>query len=236
MLIRHISALFIMYIGIATFSAVHANTTTYETKEKTMMDQQMQFTMLTQLSGEAYLFQRNALLSHRVDVTTFLPLQTNEVSWQHQIQAQILTGWQKHHLLYTSIIKELGAVDAETESKTAIGISRIWDKYALKTQKEYHEDILPLAWEVVLKLHEHWPDWKVITFLHILAAEPNEASVAPTIWLLENTLNDSIRDAAGFALSKLPKQSSVEGMQSLTQKHISIQSVIDEALYEMNDD
>lgn len=235
MTLKYISFMAVFCFYFVSLNVLQAATLTPIPKEKTMMDQTLQFTMLTQLSGDAYLSQRNDLLSSRIDMQGFVPLQKVALPWQNNIQAKVLIGWQQHQALYVSVIHELSAIDPEAESKTVAGISRIWNMYGLKTSKEYQEDILPLAWEVILKLHNNWPEWKVVTFLHMLAAQPDEASVTPVIWLMENTQNETIREFAGFTLSKLPKRASEAGMLSITQKHIAIQAVIDNALYEMND-
>jgi len=202
-------------------------------KECTMMDISRQFTILTQINRGEYQYERDALLGSTQDLNSLIAVNASSPEWRNQVQAEILEGWLQHREMYISILRELEAVNVEQERKTVVGISRIWDAYALKAQKEYGRAVLPLAWEVILKFESYWPDWKVITFLRMIADVPDVRSIEPVLWLLENTDNKHLRQAAGKTLSKLPQEAVKLRIQQLSEKSGHIRQVIDDTLYEM---
>ena len=123
------------------------------------------------------------------------------------------------HGFYSDIMSQLDAVDFERERKTAVGIARIWDMYALRTQRDYHEKILPLAWEVIIKFHDAWPNWKVVAFLHMIGAAPVEESIEPVLYLLEEAEDPLLKSAASQTLAKLPREAVNKRLTVLEAKH-----------------
>jgi hypothetical protein len=234
-----ITSLFLSIVLIHTATGIQAESkavnvkTRRSEKECTMMDISRQFAILTHINRGAYQYERDALLGSPQDLNTLIADNAARPEWHNQVQAEILKGWLQHREMYASILRELEAVNVEQESKTVVGISRIWDAYALKAQKKYGRAVLPLAWEAILKFESYWPDWKVITFLKMIAAVPDVQSIEPILWLLESTDNEHLRHAAGKTLSKLPQEAVKLRIQQLTEKLGRIRQVIDDTLYEM---
>jgi hypothetical protein len=218
-----------------SYSDANLSETSVRTKEPTPMDLTIQFSILTQVDKDAYLHQRNMLLSNPQELGPLLASYRGSEDWTLRGHAAILAGWQQNRNMYIRIIQELDAINVEQESKTVVGISRVWDAFALKTEKEYGRAVLPLAWEVILKFSGYWPDWKTITFLRMIAAVPDAESIEPVVHLLENTSSESLRQVAGQTLTHLPKDLVKRRFQQITDKHAAIKTVIDDALYEMEE-
>lgn len=194
--------------------------------EDNTMAQLASFDALTQLKGKIYLAERNRFIQSQVDLRGSIQSYLLSDAWKTRIQAQIIQGWQEHHQLYVNILSQLDVVNIEDERKTVVGIARVWDMYALRTQQEYHEKILPLAWEVITKYYEDWPSWKVITFLYMIGAAPVEDSIEPVIFLLEETPDPSLKSAAGKTLAKLPRPAVIKQLEMLEAKHKAILQAI----------
>jgi hypothetical protein len=160
---------------------------------------------LSTMKGRAYLEERERVLQ-TMPPREAPPTASANGDWRLRVQAAILQGWIGERALYTQILTELDAVDFERERRTAIGIARIWDMYALRTAREYHERVLPLAWEAIEKFDGDWPAWKVVTFLYMIGAAPVEESVDPVMALMERTTDPLLRSASAQALAKLPRQ------------------------------
>ena len=168
------------------------------------MSQWIEFDMLRQSRGAAYRQQRDAILRSTPDLKRRVGNYQTNPEWEVRIIARILEGWADHGQLYTQILAELDAVDVRRESATIIGISRIWDAFGLRAGTEFGAEILPLCWEALLKFVNVWPDWKVITFLHMIASLPDENSVEPTVFFMEQTNDSGAQDLAGRVLQLLP--------------------------------
>ncbi len=199
------------------------------------MDISRQFEIFTRINTQAYESMRNELLDQPKELTNVIKTNASSTQWPDRIHAGILNGWSQHRDMYLSILKELDAVDVEMESKTVVGISRIWDAYALRAKEKYGSAVLPLAWEVILKFESSWPDWKVITFFYMIGAVPDVQSIDPMVWVLERTDSSLIRQIAGKTLAKLPKEEVTGQMQQLSEKSVHILQVIDNTLYEMGE-
>jgi hypothetical protein len=169
------------------------------------MAQSVSLEVLSQLEGPVYTAERNQALEN-ADALKAAEARVADPAWKVQIQAKILRGWAAERALYDQILAELDAVDVETERKTAVGLFRIWDIYALRAQKEYRERVLPLAWEAVLKFWAEWPTWKTVTFLHMISAVPVEESIEPVIAVLIRATDPFLRASAAQALAKLPRE------------------------------
>ena len=159
---------------------------------------------LSTLRGRAYVEERDRVLQDPPRQASPAPPLNGD--WRLRLQARMLEGWTAERPLYTQILAELDAVDFERERRTAIGIARIWDMYALRTAQQYHERVLPLAWEVVEKFDAEWPAWKVVTFLYMIGAAPVEESIEPVVALMERTTDPLLRSSSAQALAKLPRQ------------------------------
>ena len=199
------------------------------------MDLSIQFNMLTQVDKDAYMHLRNMLLSNPKELGPVISSSQSNPDWTFRTHAAILEGWQQNRNMYIAVIQELDAVNVEQESKTVVGISGVWSGFALKARKEYGRAVLPLAWEVVLKFSDYWPEWKTITFLRMIAAVPDGQSIEPVAYLLEHTRSESLRQVAGQTLARLPGDLVKQRFQAITNKHALIKEVIDDALYEMEE-
>jgi hypothetical protein len=162
-----------------------------------------EFETLIDLTGEAYRARRDALLS-TPDLKAKLALQPTDSPWKPRLAAAILQGWLEKKSLYEGVLKELDAIDISWERQKVTGIAGIWERFALRAHREYHSDILPLCWEVVLKHGEDWPDWKVITFLRMMDVVPNERSVEPLIHFIESSPSPKLTDVGRDSLSRQP--------------------------------
>jgi hypothetical protein len=191
------------------------------------------FDVLCQTGGATYQQQRDQLLADPARLQQHIADYEAAPHWRQRVCSRILSGWLSHRQMYLAILEELDRVDVAWEQKGVAGLSRVWDAYALKTQREYGKDVLPLAWEAVLKWGDELPEWKVITFLHMLAAVPVEDSVDVIVWLLSNTERAGLREAAGAALSRMPASLVKPRLEALSAKTEHVQHVIQEALYEI---
>lgn len=193
------------------------------------MAQSIAFEALAQLHGPIYVAERNRLFQNQQELRTSVQTHLQSDNWQLRIQARILQGWASEHAFYTKLNAELDAVNVEREKKTVTGISRIWDGYALRAQKEYQHKVLPLCWEAATKLHADLPAWKVVTFLHMIGAVPTEESIEPVVYLLEESSDPLLRGAAGQALAKLPREAVKRRLSMLESKHKDVLQAIQSA-------
>lgn len=192
------------------------------------MAQSIAFEALAQLRGKAYLAERDRFFKSQPELLSNAQAYLLNDDWRLRIQAKIIQGWTTEHGFYRNLMSELNAVNVEKQRKTVVGISGIWDQYALRTKQEYHEKILPLAWEVITKFYDHQPDWKVITFLHMIGAFPVEESIEPTLYLLEEAQSPALKSAAGQALAKLPHEAVKKRLVELEGKHQAVLRAIQE--------
>lgn len=199
---RHALILVVAIAGVSIGTVSSAEGTR---PEKKIMSTPYSIVLLAQLKGDAYLAEKEKLLQDDAGVRLGGQVTSAESPWRVRMQIKIAQGWLADRAFYKEVLAQLDSVDAEHEAKTVVGISRIWDMYALKTQREYHERILPLAWEAISKFHESWPAWKIVTFLYMIGARPAEESIDPVLSLMEETRDPFLRSAAGQALAKLPR-------------------------------
>jgi hypothetical protein len=171
---------------------------------ETPMSPWTEFEELMRHTGEPYRALRTAILTHAPDLEARLQAERERPAWRSQIFAEILAGWRNHRDMYESVLAELDAVDVAWESKKVTGISGVWDRFALRAQREYQAAILPLCWEVLLARDEEWPDWKVVTFLRMLEAVPDDRSIEPLIAFVETTRPPALRGVGADALSRQP--------------------------------
>jgi hypothetical protein len=190
------------------------------------MAQSVAFEALAQLRGRIYVAERNRFFQNQQEVIGSVQTYLQSDNWQIRTQARILQGWVSEHAFYTNLIAQLDAVNFERERKTAVGISRIWDMYALRAQQEYQHKVLPLCWEVVTKQHADLPAWKVVTFLHMIGAVPTEESIEPVVYLLEESSDPLLRAAAGQTLAKLPREAVKGRLSTLEGKHRDVLQAI----------
>lgn len=156
------------------------------------------------LAGPAYDAHRDALLNSTPDLEAKLLAYRQGQPWQTPITAAMLDGWRKHAALYKSVLDELNSIDIEWERKKVTGMAGIWEAFALRAHQEFKTDILPLCWEVILKHAADWPQWKVITFLRMMEAVPDERSVDPLISFLETASDAAMQDVAAQTLKRQP--------------------------------
>ncbi|MCP4349979.1 MAG: hypothetical protein GY795_31240 [Desulfobacterales bacterium] len=169
--------------------------------------------------GNDYLKDREYLLHSIPDIKERVQSYQDDSNWQNRILAGILAGWSDHDKLYSKVLADLDAVDLERELQTVTGISGVWNKFALTAQNEYKSDILPLCWESLMKFHNEWPEWKLITFMRMIVAVPDEKSIYPLISLIENTSNSRLQQSAGRSLARLPKQDVKKQVEQALKRH-----------------
>ena len=177
------------------------------------MNQWTEFERLKQLTGSAYQRERDAILQTTPDIKSRLKDYHAHQDWHFRILAQILEGWADHKRLYRQVLAELDAVDVEQESKTVVGISRVWDSFALRAKNEYKHDVLPLCWEALLKYVNVWPEWRLITFLRMVAVLPDGRSVEPVLHFMERTNEPGSIDLAGTVLQLLPAETAKKAVE-----------------------
>jgi hypothetical protein len=185
--------------------------------------------ILKQLTGEAYEARRNAFLQSSGDLAR-LAAPPVPGDWRAAMVRRVLTGWRDHGPLYRRVLADLEAVDVAAESRTVVGISGVWDRFALKAQKEYKSDILPLCWEILLKHADDWPMWKLVAFLRAAAAVPDAASVDPVLWFLERTADSQLQDVAGQTLLKLPRDAVALRVEQAEKRHRHVVEVLRDVL------
>lgn len=199
-------------------------------KEKIIMGNWVEFDRLKYSTGNDYRQQRDLILRSTPDIKARIQSVLTDPDWFNRIMAMILEGWIDHRQMYTNVLAELDAVNVERENKTVVGISRVWDAYALKAENEYKTDILPLCWESLLKYEQEWPEWKLVTFVYMTASVPDRHSIEPLIYLIENSNNPELQDIAGEALAELPETASKMKIEQALEKHGRIEQVLQDAL------
>jgi hypothetical protein len=214
---RRAMSLVVAIAGALCATVSSAEDTRPEKKKK--MNAPHSIAILAQLKGDAYLAEREEFLHDQKGTHLGAQATSTDAPWRVRMQAKIVQGWLEDRSFFKELLSQLDSVNPEQERKTAIGISRIWDMYALKTQREYHERILPLAWEAITKFHESWPAWKIVTFLYMISARPTEESIDPVLCLMEETRDPLLRSAAGQTLAKLPRSSVEKRLTEIDSKY-----------------
>lgn len=176
-----------------------------------------EFEETQRLAGSAYDAHRDTLLKSTQDLEAKLLAYRQSQAWQTAITATILDGWRKHAALYQSVLNELNSIDIDWERKKVTGIAGIWEAFALRAHQEFKTDILPLCWEVILKHGADWPQWKVITFLRMMEAVPDERSVEPLIAFLETATDTAMQDVAAQTLKRQPGVKAREAIRTRLQ-------------------
>jgi hypothetical protein len=186
------------------------------------MMESLAFEALTQLRGEVYTAEKNRFFQNRTELQQSMQTYLLNEAWQLRLQARIIEGWIAEQEFYRDLLAQIDAVSYERERQTVVGIARIWDMYALRTQQEYHGRILPLAWEVITKYYHDWPTWKVITFLYMVGSVPVEESVDPVLHLLEEAQDPLLKSTAAEVLAKLPRETVIKRLAVAEEKHQAV--------------
>lgn len=126
--------------------------------------------------------------------------------------ARILAGWAEHGALYRQVVDVLDAVDIDRERRRVSGITGVWTRFADMAAQEWGADVLPLAWEWVLKRPD-WPMWKQATGLHVIGALPDARSVPVLVAFIERTEDDGLRRLAGQILARMPREAAREPVE-----------------------
>ncbi|MBZ5715387.1 hypothetical protein [Nannocystis pusilla] len=163
-----------------------------------------EFAALRVLHGEDYARRRGRVLADQTAVMTYLPAYAGDPDWLWRTLAAIVRGWSEHAALYRQVLAELDRVNVAAEGKKVTGISRIWTRYGMRARIDYGPAILPLCWEVILKFGDLWPQWKVITFLEMIAAVPKAESVEPVLTFMQEVAPIDFIEAATNTLRDLP--------------------------------
>ncbi|PTX55487.1 hypothetical protein C8N43_0126 [Litoreibacter ponti] len=166
---------------------------------------------LSGLMGAAYVERRNAFL-RGADLLPNYDAALSDHDPRYRAQYLILRGWQKNAPLYNEIDAELADVPAEMMSKRAAGMHPLWNKFTRKTQQEWKYDVLPYAWEDILKFEDVKPDWQVTNSLFMIRAYPHEDSVDPLLIAMHLKEADNAATYAAW-LREMPKDALEERLE-----------------------
>ncbi|MCP3868899.1 MAG: hypothetical protein GY703_12540 [Gammaproteobacteria bacterium] len=224
-MIRHVSSLLLMgslIIGIPVNPCFADGQ-----KENEVMSTKSLFILLTATKGGVYQAYRDQWLAapeaNRVIRSDELP---GEADWEADTQKKILLGWEENRDLYSTVLKAIDDVDVAFRMKTVAGMAGVYGEYYRRAQSEYQDRILPLCWEAALKFDGHWPGWKIMTFLHMLRALPNDRSVDPVLHVLTTSNSREVRETAAKVLAALPPQPLKSQLPELTKKHQNITDLL----------
>lgn len=196
-------------------------------KENKIMNTESLFILLTTTKGSVYQGYRDQWLADKAASRAFLSgKRPIDAAWESRIQEKILLGWDKNGDLYSSVLKKIDGIDVAFQLKTVSGMAGVYGEYYRRAKSEYLDPILPLCWEACLKFDGHWPDWKVMIFLHMLRALPNELSVDPVFHVLTTSDNIEVRETAAKVLTALPPSLVKARLPALTEKHQSITDLL----------
>ncbi len=198
------------------------------------MKRWLELEILAEITGNAYDIKKEEFLSQTSDIKIKLRNFASHQNWQTACTAQILLGCLEHRKLYKEVLKELDAVDVESEQKTAGGISRIWNMYALKARDQYKKNILPKCWEVIMKHHCDLEHWKLITFLAMLGAIPNKFSIEPLVNFMKNSNDAFLVDYAAQRLGGFPEAMVRSHLEQFKKGQQDILKAIEGAIFKLD--
>lgn len=190
--------------------------------------------LIARAQGDLYQKEKEKLLSSAEYVSALLEESRDSDQWEDHIAASIIDGWHKHGKLYEIVLGEIESIDAEKYRQTVKGIEDVWDTYSVKAFNNYKKDILPLCWEMILKFGNQYEEWKIITFLYMISALPDERSIEPVMHLIENTDKEELRRRAAKAISFLPKNAVRSRLQQSEEKSSKIMKAVKDALFDID--
>ena len=199
-------------------------------KEVNIMKPRMDWEILKALKGEFYTNKRDELMTSTKDLTKYMEKFSESDNWEDVIQASIITGWINHKDLYLQLFAEFDNIDPKAEKTKVAGMSRIWDGYATKAINEYKKSILPLCWEALLKYTHTMEKWKIITFIYMLCAVPDELSLHVLEQFIETTDDPAYYDIILFELERTPWTGLKEWFTDLHNKHKTLVEKIEKQL------
>ncbi len=173
--------------------------------------------LIARAEGDLYQKEKEKLLSSEEHVSALLEESRDSDQWEYHIAASIIDGWRKHGKLYETVLGEIEAIDAEKYRQTVKGIEK---------------DILPLCWEMILKFGNQYEQWKIITFLYMISAVPDERSIEPLMWFIENTDSEELRQRAARAITFLPKDAVKTRLKQTEEQHNELIKTVKDALFE----
>ncbi|WP_298260261.1 hypothetical protein [uncultured Litoreibacter sp.] len=91
-----------------------------------------------------------------------------------------------------------------SQHEMVAGLSPVHNEYRRKTMTEWRRDVLPYAWEDILKFEKTKPQWKIDNSIFIIRAYPHRDSVDPLLIAMHLK---SDREAVSYAatLRDMPK-------------------------------
>jgi hypothetical protein len=199
-------------------------------KEVKKMDQEMEWEILKALKGEFYTKKREKIISSTPDLRKQLEIHLQSDSREDVIQARIILGWDDYKDVYLQLFTEFDSIDPDLEKKKVAGMNRIWDGYALKAKNEYKKSILPLCWEMLLKNVNIIEKWKIITFIYMTCAVPDELSLHVLQQFIETTHDPDYYDIIFFELERSSWTGLNEWYTNLKNKHNVLLEKIEQQL------
>ncbi len=216
-------------LAFGVFIAPYGAAPRAQDREEENMDIQLLFEGLKATRADAYIAYREAWTARKEAAAKFLAnKEAAGKAWQGVVQKEILEGWSRHETLYRSVLKKIEEVDVTFQTKTCGGMASIYGVFYRLTKTEYLGRILPLCWESVLKFDGTWPDWKIMTFLHMMRALPDKLSVEPAFHALCTSDSKQVRETAAEVLSELPRDQVKARLAPLIEKHRGIAQLLEE--------
>lgn len=173
---------------------------------ETAANQSFDFEALKWITGPLYTKKRDEWLASTRDARLILLRHQQDKDWRTSITATILLGWLEHRSEYEALVRELDQVEWEKIEQKP-GWKSVWETYAkrVRDNPQLGEMLLHLCWEVVLKRHGEWRHGTTVAFFEMLRERPDERSIEPLFWYLQNVARDQTeRDLAARALARTP--------------------------------
>lgn len=190
--------------------------------------------LIARAKGDLYQKEKEKILRSEEHVSALLEKSRDSDQWEDHIAASIVEGWFTHGKLYETVLGEIASIDADKYQQTVKGIEDVWDTYSVRAFNSYKKDILPLCWEMILKFGNQYEQWKIITFLYMIAAVPDTRSIEPLMWFIENTDSEELRQRAARAITFLPKDAVKIRLKQAEELHNEIIKTVKDVFFEVD--
>ncbi len=217
--------------GAASHELVTVAKKPQEKKGAKPMEYWLEFEILKYVRGRSYFPLRERLLKHQPLELEGKLASVNRADWQTAAMYHIILGWIRNKGIYDTVMTNLYSENVASARKSAVGMDSIYEKYRLLA-KRHGEKVLPLAWEYVLKFDDNTDLWRHIAMMYMMAEIPHPLSIESLLWVIENTSQGALRDAAATSLVRIADKQTIKRIIALRVKHRAIADVLSEIVEE----
>ena len=183
----------------------------------------LDFELMKTAVGEAYVAQRDRLLTKPSAILSKLDHYARLEDWRNAVAGRILLAWLGNREIMTGLQSRLENEDLTKYTSKAGGLSPMYDKYRKLVSDPRN---LPAAWEILLFLPEQYKMWQLVAMTRMLSASRDSISFHVLLHLAESSSIADLREGAAHELFLVLDQDRVKEVEKAAKRHHRINSAL----------